>query len=191
MALRQDTSRHAGRAGLSTAQVQVLVLLAGEPSLRASVIADRLAVTPASMSDTLAALTRKRLVTAAADPRDARATLFQLTRGGAAIARRAAGWPAFLASAIETLAPDEQRTLLVTLTKVIRQLQQQQRISVARMCATCSYFRPHVHRGATPHHCDFVDKPISDRDLRIDCADYVEAPAAVRDATWRRWSQST
>jgi hypothetical protein len=79
--------------------------------------------------------------------------------------------------------------MLVALTKLIRELQQQRRISVARMCVTCSYFRPNVHHGAAPHHCDFIGKPISDRDLRIDCAEYVAAPAEVSGATWRRWSQ--
>lgn len=191
MTLRQETSRGASRAGLSASQVQVLTILAGEPQLRANAIADRLAVTPASASDTLTALVRKRLITKTADPADARASRFRLTPRGELLAQRASEWPAFLAQSINTLTLDEQQTLLVALTKMIRQLQQDGRISVARMCVTCSYFRPNAHRGAAPHHCDFVDQPVGDRHLRIDCAEHVEAPPAVREALWLRWSQTT
>lgn len=190
MTLRQETWRGASRVGLSASQVQVLTILAGEPQLRANAIADRLAVTPASASDTLAALARKRLITKAADPADARASLFRLTRRGELLARRASEWPAYLAQSIDHLTPDEQQTLLVVFTKMIRQLQQDGRIPVARMCVTCSCFRPNVHRGTAPHHCDFLDTPVADRDLRLDCAEHAEAPPAVREAIWLRWSQA-
>lgn len=191
MTLRQDTWRGASRAGLSASQVQVLIILAGEPQLRANQIADRLGVTPASASDTLATLARKRLITRAVDPLDARAARFRLTRRGDLVARRAAGWSDYLAQSIDSLSPDEQQVLLVTFTKMIRQLQQDGRISVARMCVTCSYFRPNVHPGAAPHHCDFVDKPFGNRVLRLDCADHTEAPPTAREALWLRWSHTT
>ncbi len=190
MALRQETARGASRAGLSAAQVEVLTILIGEPRLRASAIADRLAVTPASASDTLAALTRKRMITKAADPLDGRAARFRLTRRGEVVARGALEWPAFLSRSVDDLTPDEQQTLLVALTKLIHQLQRDGRVPVARMCVTCSYFRPNVHRGAAPHHCDFVDKPVRHGDLRIDCAEHAEAPPAEREAIWLRWSQA-
>lgn len=191
MTLRQETWRGASRAGLSASQVQVLIILAGEPQLRVSQIADRLGVTSASTSDTLATLARKRLITRAVDSLDARAARFRLTRRGALVARRASGWSDYLAQSIDSLSPDEQQVLLVTFTKMIRQLQQDGRISVARMCVTCSYFRPNVHPGAAPHHCDFVDRPFGNRVLRLDCADHTEAPPTAREALWLRWSQTT
>lgn len=191
MTLRQETWRGASRAGLSASQVQVLIILAGEPRLRSNQIAERLGVTPASASDTLATLAHKRLITRAVDPLDARAARFRLTRRGDLVARRASGWSDYLAQSIDSLSPDEQQVLLVTFTKMIRQLQQDGRISVARMCVSCSYFRPNVHPGAVSHHCDFVNKPFGNRTLRLDCADYAEAPPAAREVLWLRWSQST
>lgn len=190
MTLRQETSRGANHAGLSSSQVEVLTILSRAPGLRSSAIAEHLAVTPASASDTLAALLRKRLISKAADPSDGRAAQFRLTRRGELIARRASEWPAFLAQSVDSLSPAEQQTLLVALTKMIHQLQQDQRIPVARMCVTCSYFRPNVHRGAAPHHCDFIDKPMGDGSLRIECAEHAEAPPALRDTHWLRWSQT-
>ncbi|WP_242908088.1 hypothetical protein [Actinomadura terrae] len=52
-------------------------------------------------------------------------------------------------------------------------LQDRRAIPVARMCLTCTYFRPNAHPGTDrPHHCAFVDNPFDDGELRLECPDH-------------------
>ena len=44
---------------------------------------------------------------------------------------------------------------------------------MARMCVSCRFFRLHQHEDpAQPHHCDYVNAPIGDQALRLDCPEY-------------------
>jgi hypothetical protein len=36
-----------------------------------------------------------------------------------------------------------------------------------------------------PHHCAFVDAPVGDGELRLDCPDHATAPAEQAEETWR------
>lgn len=66
------------------------------------------------------------------------------------------------------------RRSLRGLTKVMYSLQEQGVISVARMCVGCTYFQPYVHvDAARPHHCGFVNKPMGDGQLRLECPDFI------------------
>lgn len=91
-----------------------------------------------------------------------------------------AEWPDLLLGAVGVLDEAEAAVFLKALLKVIRQLQERGRISPARMCVTCRYFRPDVHDDPErPHHCAFVDAPFGDRNLRVDCGDHEPAGREV------------
>ena len=63
--------------------------------------------------------------------------------------------------------------------RAIYELQRRGAISPQRMCLSCRYFAPHAHRDrARPHHCRFIDAPLGESDLRVDCADHEEVQAA-------------
>jgi hypothetical protein len=70
---------------------------------------------------------------------------------------------------------------------MIRALQEQGQIPVSRMCVTCVHFRPRLHDGPLPHHCAFVDAPMADRHLRVDCKEHEEAPGTQREEAWARF----
>jgi hypothetical protein len=89
-------------------------------------------------------------------------------------------------AAVNALSEPEQAAMLGALIKMIRTLQEAGQIPTSRMCITCQHFEPRAHTGDRPHHCHFVDAPLADADLRIDCTDHDEAPAERRDAVWRR-----
>ena len=55
------------------------------------------------------------------------------------------------------------------------------------MCVTCTHFRPNVHPGPAPHRCAFVDAPLADDALRLDCPDHAPADPALRRALWERF----
>jgi hypothetical protein len=74
----------------------------------------------------------------------------------------------------------EREVFQRALVKMIRSLQIQGRIPVARMCLGCRFFRPYAHASSSaPHHCAFVDAPFGDAELRLDCA----ASSRLREET--------
>ncbi|PWC90046.1 hypothetical protein TSH100_03430 [Azospirillum sp. TSH100] len=186
LVLRADLWSAAGMAGLNPTQAQVLTLLASRPAgLRPKEIAAHLAVSAASMADTLAALERKTLLRRTPDPTDARAVIARLTDEGRDLGRRLAVSASHVAAALSGLTAAEQAGLLRAQIKVIRSLQQAGAIPVQRLCVSCRHFRPNAHPGeAAPHHCAFVNAAIGDRDLRLDCGEHEEADPAVQAATW-------
>lgn len=183
-ALRHHAWAESGRWGLNPTQGQILALLraAGDAGLRVSELADQLAVTPATASDSILALARKGLVSKRRHPRDARVVLVALTGAGRAQAEAAAGWPDLLLEAVVALSPQEQATLLRALVKLMRSLQARGRIPISQMCVSCRFFRPYAHPdAAAPHHCAFVDAPFGDSQLRLECPDHQPASAAATE----------
>ena len=96
-------------------------------------------------------------------------------------------WSEFLATAVGSLSEVEQTAFHSGLVKMIRTLQENGQIPTLKMCVTCKYFQPNVHQGSEPHHCGFVDAPMADSHLRLECNDHDEAPSQVREATWRQF----
>ena len=187
IAMRHHAWAESGPRGLNPTQGQLLAVLraAGGVGLRVTELAERLAIAPSTVSDSVAALARKRLVTKQRDPSDARAVAVFLTSLGQSEAQAAAGWPDVLLEAVGVLDEREQATLYRALIKMVRSLQQRGRIPVSGMCVTCRFFRPNAYPGASaPHHCDLVGAPFGDTQLRLDCPEH---DPAAEDAAERAW----
>jgi hypothetical protein len=108
---------------------------------------------------------------------DNRVVTVHLTSLGAKAGHVENRWPEILASATENLSVQEQVALLTALVKLIRALQLQGEIPVARMCISCEHFRPHAYAESDqPHHCEFYNTAFGDQAFRLDCPEYVEAP---------------
>jgi DNA-binding MarR family transcriptional regulator len=190
IAMRHHAWAESGPRGLNPTQGQLLALLraAGGVGLRVSELAERLAIAPATVSDSVTALARKRMVAKERDPADARAVVVFLTSLGQSEAQAAAGWPDLLLEAVGTLEPAEQATLYRALIKMVRSLQLRGRIPVSAMCVTCRFFQPNTYPGAAaPHHCALVDAPFGDAQLRLDCPEH---EAAADDGAERAWAGS-
>ena len=186
MALKQQAWAEAGGRGLTPTQGQALALLRANPDgLRLGALARQLGVTQPTASDSVAALQRKGLVDKAPVAGDGRAVAVRLTPAGAGEAAAAAAWPDFLLETVDELSAAEQAAFLRALVTMIRTLQEKGRIPVARMCVSCTFFRPFRHDDPVrPHHCAFVDAPFGDGELRLDCPDHRTAPADQAARTW-------
>lgn len=191
LALKFQGWQAAGERGLSPLQGQILAMLTtARRGLKPSVIAERLAVSAPTISDSVKTLTGKGLVERRADEQDARVSLVVLTPKGKLEARAAAGWPDFLATAVEALGEAEQESFWRGLVKMIATLQREEQIPISQMCVTCRHFRPNVHRDASlPHHCAFVDAAMGARHLRLECPDHDEATAEARASAWSAFSR--
>jgi DNA-binding MarR family transcriptional regulator len=187
LAMKQQAWHQASGEGLSATQAQILALLVAHGSLTGSELAARLGVSLPTVSDSVRALVEKELCVRSADPRHPRASLLSPTRRGAALGARARAWPEFMADAVATLEPDEQRAFFQGVVKMIRTLQEQGLIPLDGMCVTCTHFRPNVHVGDAPHHCAFIDAPLVPEQLRLDCPDHAAAADAERRELWARF----
>ena len=142
--------------------------------------------TPQTASVAIAALVAKGLLTKVPDARDRRAASLKLTRQGEVAARVATQWPDFLVAAMSELEEAERKLFLRILIKLIRRLQTESHIVPQRLCVTCVHFHPNAHPNnpAGAHHCAFVDAPLGELDLRLDCGDHRGAPQDVANAAW-------
>ena len=190
--LRHEAWAGAGPEGITPTQAQTLTLLnAQKQDVRVSDVAAHLAITAATASDAIRTLEEKGLLRRRASKSDGRIVLLKLTTRGRAVARRVAQWPDFLIAATDALTDHEAAVFNVALTKMIRLLQEQGRIPIARMCASCRYFQPNAYPGATePHHCHYVDAAFGNRALRIDCDDFEEADGERRTKAWNEFLHS-
>jgi DNA-binding MarR family transcriptional regulator len=190
LAMKSRTWRREGRAGLGPLQRQVLTLLRSKPGQRAQVstVANELAIRLPTASEVIATLERKHLVRRRRDTSDGRVVMAQLTSKGNRSCTPSSRMPDRLATATQALSESEQVILLTSLVKVIRSLQEQGEISVARMCVSCHNFRPNHHDSADrPHHCDYLNVPLGDRSLRLDCHVFEPASTAQVNETWENF----
>ena len=184
--------RRTGLPGVGPLQVQALRVLHSKPAGVATVtaIARELSVKLPTASEVIKTLEEKQLVRRRRSSTDSRVVMVHLTSKGKREGQAVSDWPSLTAAA-KQLSAEEQAGLLRTLMKLIRTLQLEGDIQVARMCVSCQYFRPNAHANAEqPHHCQFVDAPFGNRSLRIDCPDYVSASAAQAEEAWKAFRQA-
>lgn len=187
LAMKQQAWQQASHDGLSATQGHILAALVSHGAMTGTELAQRLGVTLPTVSDSVRVLVDKGLLSRAPDPRHPRASLLTPTKRGAALGARARSWPEFMAEAAGTLSPAEQRALYAGVVKMIRSLQEQGLIPIDGMCVTCTHFRPHVRTGPAPHHCAFVDAPLADDQLRVDCPEHQRADEATRARIWDQY----
>jgi DNA-binding MarR family transcriptional regulator len=165
-------------SGLSPIQIQFLTALAYESKDEWTItdFATRFHLTPATVSDALTALEKKQLVERTQGSEDRRTVFVSLTPEGKRHARKLSGWLNALEDHVNGLAEDDKPVLLKSLMLLIAAFQERGLIAINRMCTSCAYFRPNVHAdGRLPHHCAYIDKPLGNAELRIDCPEFEAA----------------
>ena len=177
--LRALLRAEARAQGVSPIQAQILVFLASRDSrTRVGELAAEFGVTAATVSDALGSLEKKKLACRKSDPEDARALRVVPTAKGRRVAARLESW----ADPVRDLLPGEtdagnKEVTLGVLLELIASLDRGGLLSRARVCPSCRFFRPEVHRSRTnPHHCALLDAPLGPATLRLDCPEH-EPPA--------------
>jgi DNA-binding MarR family transcriptional regulator len=176
-AVRMEAWRNAGPHNLSPLQADIVVLLHGRGHpIRQGEIVAALASTAPTVSDAVKVLRKKELLDASRDPGDARVQLLGLTPAGREEATRLNVQSEKLSDAVAALAPDDFAAMLRGMTTLMRELQDRRAIPVSQMCLTCRFFVPRAHPDPRrPHHCNFVDAPFGDAELRVTCPDHEPA----------------
>jgi DNA-binding MarR family transcriptional regulator len=176
--------------GLTRTQSHLLLFLDRQPA-RTWVVGDLarwLEVSPATISEALTFLERKGHIQRSSSPQDRRKVRVSLTSSGRALAEELSRQNAFWVQVLSSLTGEEKRALLRALVKVIRGLQEQGRIRVARMCVTCAFFRPQsTGDPQRPHYCEFARSAFAEGFLRVDCSDYQLAEPDREKENWLKW----
>ena len=163
------------RSGLSPIQIQTLLYLDShaEELCRVGQLAQEFSLTPATMSDAVDALEEKGLVVRRPWPKDKRACTLHLTAQGRRHAEKLSRWTEALQEPLAHFPAEEKARALGFLLRLIEALYRAGIITVARICLTCRFFRPHAHPNSeAPHHCALLDKPLAEGDLRVDCPEH-------------------
>lgn len=188
LVMRQHAWASSEHSGLTPTQGQILATLhaRGGEGLSVSTLARELAVTQPTVSDAIAALHRKKLVTKAPSESDARVVLVSLSAAGTRAARSGSQWPDQLLAAINVLDEHERGVFIRGLLKMIHALVEAGQIPVSRMCTSCVHFRPHAHQAKDrPHHCALVNAPLGESNLRIDCREHEGVAPDQRPKLWQ------
>jgi DNA-binding MarR family transcriptional regulator len=174
-AVRMEAWRNAGPHNLSPLQADIVTLLHTERGpMRQGDIVAALASTAPTVSDAVKVLRKKELLDSVRDPGDARVVLLTLSASGTDEANRLDVVSENLGGAVAALPPDDFAAMLRGTVTLMRELQDRHAIPVSRMCVTCRFFVPDAHPAETgrPHHCNFVDAPFGDTELRVTCPDH-------------------
>ncbi|MCS6869780.1 MAG: winged helix DNA-binding protein [Thermus sp.] len=156
-------AKEAYRLGLSATQAQLLVHLAQRPQ-GVVALAELLALTPATVSEALAALERKGLLERAQDPQDGRRFLLRATEKGQKTAQTLKGYASPLRRA---LAEVDGEALLLPLMGLLAGLVRQGVVGETGMCLTCRHLRR--EKGL---FCSLLGLPLKPFDLRLACPDH-------------------
>lgn len=175
--LRTAASAH----GLSPTQAQLVLRLrqtADEPNQHEPLALARwLDVSAPTVSDAVAALERKGLVSRAVGGPDLRRVSVRLTARGSSVAGELADWDAPLRAAVTAAGspPDAGLPALLELSlRTIAALQRAGVVTVARTCTACRFFQPRSDAD-TPYWCGLLDAPLEPATLRLDCPEYDSA----------------
>lgn len=160
---------------LSPIQIQFLVYLLYHAAEQGTIgqLAKEFTLTPATVSDAITTLEKKKLVFRERCQDDRRLAFVSLTADGKKIARKLSTWANVIQENLAQFDAIEKVVVMKFLMRLIESLQQARVITIARMCITCKFFQPDAHPHAkAPHHCRLLDKPLANSELRLDCPEH-------------------
>lgn len=174
-ALANARGAAAAERGVSPLQLQILIDLEREPGgvSTAGALARRYGVSAPTLSDSLAVLTRRKLVTQRPSASDARVRELRASAKGKALAQRALADLDQLVRVCEQMPSEERERGLSTALDLIRRFNDLGWIRSDRMCVTCRFFeRDRAAKTPTPHWCRLIQRPLAAADLRVDCPEH-------------------
>ncbi len=156
---------------LSPLQVQILLFIAFHDETQCNItnLAKEFAVTKATISDAVKVILEKSLLRKRGIE-DARGFLLYLTSDGKKCVNKLSGLTDFFIKSLDKVPEDEIAKIWEGMLLLIGHLQKTNIIPV-RMCFSCRHFGKDHPKGA-PHYCNFMQKPLEIKDIRLDCPEY-------------------
>ena len=167
-----------GEAGLNPAQWEALRYLsrANRFSRSPTAVAEFLAATKGTVSQTLIALEAKGLVRKSASERDKRGARLEITDAGWDLLEGADPLVRVM-EAVAELPPLHASLISQALSRVLEALLERNGRRVFGSCLACRYFRRDAHAGRPegPHLCSAFGSPVSEADAMLICVEHIPA----------------
>ena len=156
---------------LSPIQLQILLFLSFHVANQRKVayLAREFNMTKATISDAVKTLIHKKLITKEVDITDTRSFFLNLTAKGEGTANKVAGFSKELQASVSEMDAQSKENLFQGLFTLIQSLRDKGVISLQRMCFNCRFYRGDKEQK---HFCQFLQRPLKSRDLRVDCPEY-------------------
>ena len=164
--------------GLNPAQWEALSYLSkcNRFSNTPSALTHYMGSTKGTISQSLMALERKKLITKEKSQKDPRKTHLHLTKAAKKLLQQQAEKDG-LTTSLQTLTKDQQGQLQQTLEHVLRTELSRRGHATFGMCKSCRHFNAHHDRknATAPHLCGLLKVPLSNQDKEQICAEHTPA----------------
>lgn len=163
--------------GLSPIQIQILVFIQfhSDEKCKVSYLAQEFCLTKPTVSEAVKSLEQKGLVERRAETTDGRSHTLHLTTAGKTAVAQAADFAHPMLGSIAQIPATDKGVLLEQLLGVVGQLQRLGIISLQRMCFSCHFYE----KNDEGHFCRFLNKPLRNIELRVDCEEFEAASGIV------------
>lgn len=156
--------------GLSPIQIQLLIFIEHHSVEKTTVsyLSKEFNVTKPTISDAVKILGQKELIQKISDAKDSRSYTIKLTESGKKIVAETEDFPDPITKILSVKNDAEKEIIWNTISDLIIKLNRADIISVQRTCYNCKYYATHE----TEHFCNFLNAPLHNKDIRIDCLEF-------------------
>jgi DNA-binding MarR family transcriptional regulator len=162
----------AKRHKLTPLQIQILLFLKNRKEAIPSQIAQELGLTKATLSESISALEKKKLIRRITNKKDRRFIDILLTLQGKKVVRELISVENVFEHYLSEFSDTDKRNSLKFLLNIISLLYLGGYISVIRLCCTCQHFEKDAIRSGV-HFCKLLGKEMSTEEIRINCVSYI------------------
>ncbi|MGB9697640.1 MAG: MarR family winged helix-turn-helix transcriptional regulator [Ignavibacteria bacterium] len=157
---------------LTPIQVQILIFLQTHTNRyhTVSYLAKEFSLTKATVSDAIATLEQKSLITKKKNKVDTRSYTLTLTTRGKRIAQDAALLTKAIEKPFKAQTKESKETILISLLNTIGELNKAGIITIQRMCLTCTYYEKNFN--GNQNYCRLLEKKLHNSELRLDCNEH-------------------
>ena len=159
--------------GLTPLQLQLVLFIDFHPAEQCKVnyLAGEFNVTKATISESVRLLAKKELISKEADPDDSRSYSIHLSPKGKSVAKKTRSFAKSIEQPLHEFPATQKEVLYESLVHLITQLNKSNIISVQRMCHSCRFYE----KGDQNDYCRFLDQPLFEKDIRMDCPEHQPA----------------
>lgn len=156
--------------GLSPIQIQILIFIAyhKQELCNISHLAKEFNVTKPTVSDAVKVLEKKDYITKIPSSTDNRSYSIVLSLQGEKIVQTTRDFANPIKNEVDKINDTDLEALYTSLSKVIYNLNKVGILNVQRTCYACSFYENKHNK----HYCNFLDKPLANKEIRIDCPEF-------------------
>lgn len=158
--------------GLSPIQIQILIFIAyhKEALCNVSHLAKEFNVTKPTISDAVKVLEKKGFIKKIPSSIDSRSYSMLLSDHGKKVVETTNTFANPIKNQVEKIEGENLESLYTSLSQLIYNLNKVGILNVQRTCYACIFYEQKNNQ----HFCNFLEKPLADKEIRIDCPEFEE-----------------